>query len=159
MVQALLSKKEGLTNYEFIVQRAITYFGMGKKIKDDALEKIMGDENMSVMKDFEASLDFMFVTQSSADMMTMANMPPDPKTIKRKALLVIKARKERDDDDDGEFFPTGIEKEVIFMEITGKLLSNLYTSCQEIFLPILSNPLNQIGWSDLVSKDLMEKFH
>lgn len=24
---------------------------------------------------------------------------------------------------------------------------------------MLGNPLNQIGWSDLVSKDLMEKFH
>jgi dynein heavy chain len=24
---------------------------------------------------------------------------------------------------------------------------------------VLGNPLNQIGWSDLVSKDLMEKFH
>jgi dynein heavy chain len=28
-----------------------------------------------------------------------------------------------------------------------------------VFLPVLGNPLNQIGWSDLVSKDLMEKFH
>ena len=46
MVQALLGKKEGLTNYEFLVQRAITYFGMGKKMKDESLEKIMGDENM-----------------------------------------------------------------------------------------------------------------
>jgi dynein heavy chain, axonemal len=24
---------------------------------------------------------------------------------------------------------------------------------------VLGNPLNQIGWSDLVTKDLMEKFH
>lgn len=46
MVQALLQKKDGLTNYEFIVQKAITYFGMGKKLKDEALEKILGDENM-----------------------------------------------------------------------------------------------------------------
>ena len=43
--QALLSKKDRLTNYEFIVQKALTYFNM-KKIKDDAIEKIMGDENM-----------------------------------------------------------------------------------------------------------------
>lgn len=28
-----------------------------------------------------------------------------------------------------------------------------------MFLPVLGNPLNQIGWSDLVTKDLMEKFH
>ena len=26
-------------------------------------------------------------------------------------------------------------------------------------MPVLGNPHNQIGWSDLVSKDLMEKFH
>ncbi len=26
-------------------------------------------------------------------------------------------------------------------------------------MPVLSNPLNQIGGSDLVSKDLMDKFH
>jgi dynein heavy chain len=24
---------------------------------------------------------------------------------------------------------------------------------------VLGNPLNQVGWSDLVSKDLMDKFH
>lgn len=26
-------------------------------------------------------------------------------------------------------------------------------------MPVLGNPLNQQGWSDLVSKDLMDKFH
>jgi dynein heavy chain len=28
-----------------------------------------------------------------------------------------------------------------------------------VYLPVLSEPKNQVGWSDLVSKDLMEKFH
>lgn len=83
------------------------------------------------MKDFEASLDFLFITKVSTEMMTFSSMPPDPVTIKQKALLCIKARREHDDDDgDGDFFPTGIENEVIFQEITGKLLSNLYASCQ-----------------------------
>ena len=64
-------------------------------------------------------------------MFSFASMPPDPKAIKGKALLVIKARREHDDDDEGgDFFPSGIENEVIFQEITGKLLQNLYTSCQ-----------------------------
>ena len=26
-------------------------------------------------------------------------------------------------------------------------------------MPVLGNPLNMVGWSDLVSKDLMDKFH
>ena len=66
-------------------------------------------------------------------MITMLTMCPDPKNIKSKGLLLIKARQELEDDDDGgvnNFFPSGIENEVVFMEITGKTLSNLYSSCQ-----------------------------
>lgn len=80
----------------------------------------------------------------------------------KKRLLVIKARSAQGDPEEGEelvAFPTGIENEVIFMELTNKTLANLYSTCQEIFLPVLGNPLNQIGWSDLVSKDLMDRFH
>ena len=42
----LLSKKEGLTDFEYIVQKSIIYFGMQKKIKEESIEGIMGDENM-----------------------------------------------------------------------------------------------------------------
>lgn len=45
------------------------------------------------------------------------------------------------------------------MEINKPILDNLYNLCYEVFLPVLGNPMNQIGWSDLVSKDLMDKFH
>jgi dynein heavy chain len=31
--------------------------------------------------------------------------------------------------------------------------------CNEVYSPVLSNPLNMVGWSDLVSKDLMDKFN
>ena len=84
------------------------------------------------MKDFEASLDFLWISRTSAELFTMTSMPPDPKTVRQKALLVIKARREHNDDDaeQGNFFPSGIENEVIFQEITGKLLQNLYNSCQ-----------------------------
>jgi hypothetical protein len=83
------------------------------------------------MKDFEAGSEFLFITMTSADMIVMATMSPDPKTIKRKALLLIKARLEVDEDERSpdDFFPTGISNEVIFMEITGKILGNLYASC------------------------------
>ena len=95
----------------------------------------------SAMKDFEAGSDFLFISQKSADMVTMSSYPPDPKTIKRKALLLIKARSEveadgggDEDEEASEAFPTGIHNEVVFMEVTGKILSNLYSSCQVSFL-------------------------
>lgn len=74
-------------------------------------------------------MEFLYIAQTSGESITFACMPPDPKTIKRKALLCIKARQEVEDVDPDDFFPTGIENEVVFMEITGKLLKNLYDQC------------------------------
>ena len=90
------------------------------------------------MKDFEMTAPFLFIQQTSAELMSISSGPPDPKTIKRKALLLIKARVEPEDFEGGEMFPTGIEKEVVFMEITGKILTNLYASCHvsAILIPI-----------------------
>ena len=85
------------------------------------------------MTDFELGSDFLFIQMASADMINITSMPPDPKNIKRKSLLLIKARQESEPVDEEEAednnFPTGIANEVVFMEITGKTLSNLYASC------------------------------
>ena len=72
----------------------------------------------------------MFITPGSSEMINFSSMP-NPKQVKKKALLVVKARKEPDEEEleSQIFFPTGVEREVIFMEITGKLLTNLYSSC------------------------------
>lgn len=85
----------------------------------------------SAMKDFEAGgIGFIFIMMQSSDMITISAMAPDPKQIKRKALLLLKARQEEENENPDNFFPTGIANEVVFMEITGKILANLYSSCQ-----------------------------
>ena len=77
-------------------------------------------------------LDFLFIQATSSEMITLATSPPEAKNFKKKALLVIKARKEQNEEDfdPSDPFPTGIENEVVFMEITSKILGSLYTSCQ-----------------------------
>lgn len=42
----LLNKKEDFKPHEYIVQRALVYFGMSKKIKEESIEKILSDENL-----------------------------------------------------------------------------------------------------------------
>jgi len=81
--------------------------------------------------------------------------PPVQANIKRKCLLVIKARPDTKE----AGFPTGIANEIVFMEFNRPILENLYHTCNDVFLPVLCNPLNQVNLADLVSKDLMEKFH
>ena len=85
------------------------------------------------MTDFELGSDFLYISSGGADSLTMLSMAPDPKSIKKKSLLVIKARQESDAVDEEDAvnanFPTGIANEVVFMEITGKMLQNLYGTC------------------------------
>lgn len=66
----MLAKKDGLTHEEFIVQKAVVYFGMSKKIKDEANEKIFSDENKSAITDFTLGSEFLWITMTSSDMIT-----------------------------------------------------------------------------------------
>ena len=51
---------------------------------------------------------------------------PKPKDIKgNKAIIIVKAREEQETDEPG--FPTGIDKEVVFMELAKPVLDNLYS--------------------------------
>lgn len=43
--------------------------------------------------------------------------------------------------------------------MTQNLLEHMYMFCNEILGPVMQNPDNQIGWSDLVTKDLMDRFN
>ena len=51
---------------------------------------------------------------------------PGPKEIGvNKGLIVVKAREESDSDEGG--FPTGVEREIVFMELTKNVLENLFS--------------------------------
>lgn len=50
-------------------------------------------------------------------------------------------------------------KDVVIVELTRNVLEHLYGVFNEIMGPVMQNPENQIGWTDLVTKDLMEKFN
>lgn len=43
--------------------------------------------------------------------------------------------------------------------MNARLLEHLYSFFNEIMSPVVQNPINQTGWTDLVTKDLMEKFN
>lgn len=43
--------------------------------------------------------------------------------------------------------------------MTPNLMEHMYTMFSEVLGPIMQNPDNQQGWSDLVTKDLMDRFN
>ncbi len=83
------------------------------------------------MRDFEASAEFLFIQPNGSDSVSLSTESPQPKTMtKKKYILCLKARQELEEVDGDNFFPTGIENEVVFLEITNKTLSMLYSQCQ-----------------------------
>jgi dynein heavy chain len=102
---------------------------------------------------------FLFAIQTGAEAVLFQTEPPTADRIKKKVLLVLRARPPPKGGDPLTIDETNVDKEVIFMEINKQILENLYLVCNEVYMPVLGNPLNMVGWSDLVSKDLMDKFH
>lgn len=68
--------------------------------------------------------------QTGSDAITVSAGVPAPNAIKKKGLIIVKAREEPNDPDENNPFPSGIENEVVFMEINRPILENLYSSCQ-----------------------------
>ena len=80
----------------------------------------------SQIKDFFGRMDFLFVMKESGEKCSFHVAMPKPKDIKgNKAIIIVKAREEQETDEPG--FPTGIDKEVVFMELAKPVLDNLYT--------------------------------
>jgi len=102
---------------------------------------------------------FMFAIPTGAESLQFTLEPPTVDKIKKKVLLVLRTKPPNKGEPPVTIDHESIEKEVIFMEMNKQILENLYLVCQEVYMPVMSNPLNMAGWSDLVSKDLMDKFH
>lgn len=74
--------------------------------------------------------------------------------IKNKAAICIKT-----DNEDNPLGDDDVDARVSFFELNKNVLENLQAIAGEVFLPVLKNPRNQTSWSELVSKDLMDKFN
>lgn len=102
---------------------------------------------------------FLFAVPTGTTGIQFMTEAPSPDKIKKKAVLIVRARSKKEVQGGGELDSTNMAQETIFMEINKSVLENLFGICSDVYMPILGNPLNMIGWSDLVSQDLMDKFH
>jgi len=75
------------------------------------------------------------VLNPSGENLSLSIEPPALANIKKKFLLVIKARPETKE----AGFPSGIEKEVVFMEMNKPILENLHNTCQVSYSQFSSN--------------------
>lgn len=52
-----------------------------------------------------------------------------------------------------------VSDELVFIELSRNALEHCYSMFHDVIAPVIQNPSNQVGLTDLVTKDLMEKFN
>ena len=59
---------------------------------------------------------------------------------------------------DGDF-PDNVDAQVIYGDFGDVPLEHLSVLAQEVFLPMLTNPRNQVGWPEVITKEVVENLH
>lgn len=52
-----------------------------------------------------------------------------------------------------------IQNQTVFLELTKNILETLNIYCHSVYSSTLMNPTNQLTWSELIRKDVMDKYH
>ena len=102
---------------------------------------------------------YLFAMPGSSDTVKFQFDVPAVSDIKKKIILCQRARLPGKTEPEIHIDESNAQQEIMFMEVNKQILENLYTLCNEVYLPVLGNPQNVMDMSELVSKDLMDKFH
>ena len=55
--------------------------------------------------------------------------------------------------------PNNFADQIVHGDFSTCPLEQLLVVAQEVYLPMIGNPLNQEGWPDVISKDVLENYH
>lgn len=149
---ALKAQKAKLEELYLRITNALNVKGTPFEKLKKVLSEGQNAENCRFIID-EREETFFFVNQSSAENAQVLKECPTLEQIakSKKTLIFMKLWDEALEHDS---IPN-----LTFFEINKNPLELLYQLCNEIYVPILHNPANQQGWTELISKDLMEKLN
>jgi len=119
------------------------------KCKEDLVNKLVDIEPSAAAVDSfwkESETQRLIVYFKDADLIATTN-PPDK--FKKKALCFLKLAPVKLD-------PDNVDSKVIFGDFGDAPLEHLSTVAQEVFLPVITNPRNQHGWPEVITKEVME---
>ena len=145
-----------VTREDYIIYRVLALLGL-KRSTDRLKKPLENEDSQRTMQTFLGAHDdlgHLILYQTGGDNLVISEKAPPTSSMRRKVILVYKTVRYV------EITMEKISELLGFMELSKNALENMSLTCQEVFLPVLANPANQQGWSDLVSKDLIEnKFH
>jgi dynein heavy chain len=145
--------KEIEPRLKYIISRAMASFQIAKS----KIDKVKSSLNENTVKSLDQFLNnddvpFVFFFPGAETFEAMREFPATNQ-LKKKCLLAHRSS-----------LNTHITKDnymekVLFMEFSKTTVWNLHILSHSVYLTVLSNQANQRGWSDLICKDLMDKYH
>jgi dynein heavy chain len=122
------------------------------KLKRSMFESEEHKEAIAAFLHSDTPATALFVIPQSADTVVLSTDTPSPDKFKRKGFVILRM-------DDEPLHREGFGARVTVLEVGKGLLEQMHLLLQGVLGPLMQNPANQQGWSDLVTKDLMERFN
>ncbi|MCQ2815633.1 MAG: AAA family ATPase [archaeon] len=135
---------------DFIFEKLIKYFNITENV-DVMREKFKEGEVQTALVKLYTEPDQLLVVQPNIQS-GKEKWIINQKENKKKSLLILKSNKERQLDPD-------LSKNFVFIELTKKALEEMYDICNDVFFPLLSQSVKNQDQSELISRELVEKFH
>jgi dynein heavy chain len=147
-------KQGGDIRLAAVYSKVWSVFGFTKSKKDKAITGLDEATKAAIALFLnDKSCNYLFLFPTGDGVFTGVNELPGLAMLKKKALVVHKARANEG------LTNNNIGEQMVTFEFTRNVMELLNTFCHSIYLSTLSNPANQRGWSDLISKDLIDKYH
>ncbi|KAJ8736094.1 hypothetical protein PYW08_006750 [Mythimna loreyi] len=149
MEQAAPSSSNQDPRFDFIG----SYTVKSLKLKPEKWMRVLGlEEHRSTLKDFVDKPFPMLLVVVLTNALQLVPVISFPCYLKNKAVYFVKKK------------PDAIPKEdcasmVIFGDLAPRLIDELAALVDEVFVPLLSNPLNHEGWPLVVSQDILKQIH
>jgi len=97
-------------------------------------------------------IDAVFCLLQGADSAVLTIECPDPAKLKKKGVVCYCLT-------DEPLTKETVQQSLVFLELTRDVHQHCYLLFQEVLGPVFQNTENQKGWTDLITKDLMEKYN
>ena len=126
------------------------------KSKSEFFQKLLATEEADIIRKFvnDEHPQRLFFNAGPKDIL-VSDKPPDDKQTKKKCVFVLKTGEHKFTE---EKVHEMLDK-VIVGDLSPTLLQNLHGLLRNVYLPLISNPKNTVGWPEVAMKAFTDKYH
>ncbi|PFH34573.1 dynein heavy chain family protein [Besnoitia besnoiti] len=154
----MAEKKEPDARLLWVEKRVFAAFGLKRHVWEKFKRAFETEENsLKAVNNFLDDSDTLFILFQTGNtpevvVASVHDVPQPSQMAKRKSLLMLKAER------NVVITSENVQTSILCLEVTSAIMEMLHELCGGVYLSTLSNPANQVGLSQFVTKDILEKY-